>query len=112
MPLIFFGSNGIGFTSKLFGLGAAAGCAGAARAGVCARASPAPIAAATAAPAVNADPACTKLRRSSSVVIVSLHTDVHQSSGVIEIISKCVTLSALVHSAILPGLAKVSSSAV
>src|SRR5438477_10726331 len=70
MPLIFFGSNGIGLTSKLFGL-----TAGAAGAGVCAAACPAPIAAITAAPAVSADPACTKLRRSSSVVIVSLHTD-------------------------------------
>src|SRR5438552_5087754 len=35
-----------------------------------------------------------------------------QSSGVIEIVSKCVTLSALVHSATLPALAKVLSSAV
>src|SRR5438552_10010029 len=70
MPLIFFGSNGIGLTSKLFGL-----TAGAAGAGVCAAASAGHIAAVTAAPAVNADPACTKLRRSSSVVIVSLHTD-------------------------------------
>src|SRR5690349_6429283 len=69
MPLIFFGSNGIGFISKLFGLGAAAGCAVPAGAGVCAAASPAPIAAVTTPPAVNTDPACTKLRRSGSVVM-------------------------------------------
>src|SRR5437763_2798756 len=47
MPLIFFGSNGIGLTSKLFGL-----TAGVAGAGVCAAASAGHIAAVTAAPAV------------------------------------------------------------
>src|SRR5438477_4095314 len=71
MPLIFFGSNGIGLTSKLFGL-----TAGAAGAAVSAAASAGHIAAVTAAPAVNAELACTKLRRSNSVVIVSVHTDV------------------------------------
>src|SRR5215470_15499476 len=74
MPLIFFGSKGIGLSSNIFGLGVAAGWAvapGAVGGGVCAAASGGHIAAVTAAPAVNADPACTKLRRSNSFVIGS-----------------------------------------
>src|SRR4030088_1345481 len=101
-PLIFFGSNGIGLTSNFIGFtpeGVALG--------VCAAAGAGQIAAATAAPAVSADPGRTRLRRSSAVVMVTLHADgriVRQSSVVIAIVSKCVTLSALVHNATLPGL--------
>src|SRR4030088_779531 len=106
-PLIFFGSNGIGLTSNFIGFppeGAALG--------VCAAAGAGQIGARPPAPAVSADPGCTTLRRSRSVVMVPLHPDcgiVRQSSGVIAIVSKCVTLSALVHNATLPGLTKVLS---
>jgi phosphoribosylcarboxyaminoimidazole (NCAIR) mutase len=69
--LIFFGSNGIGLGVKVIGLAVVgAGVVAGAGAGVCAAASAGQIAAAIAAPAVSADPVCTKLRRSNSVVIV------------------------------------------
>src|SRR5258708_8525535 len=104
---MLLGWNGMGLTWNFIGFTREGGGFG-----VCAAAEPGQIAAVTAAPAVSADPVCTKLRRSRSVVMVTLHTDcriVRQSSGVIAIVSKCVTLSALVHNATLPGLTKVLS---